>query len=169
MHGTSLRDQVRVNKVKRRLVFEEDDVSTVHTTKALRKDDSSEQHTPSMAQAHIEKVNSEVSVFFLGYRHPHWSRQQFWCADCIDQALGYTINTNDDHLYISSGEKPLSQFTDKDHQDKSNYCATCEVPLYDIVNEQCRQFNPTSNKWRQRFLNKRQYGLRGGGTSQSTK
>ncbi len=163
LHRTPKRSEI--NKVRRRLVFEE--IQPVQSSKIVCKDNKREQYKAPMAEAFVEKNCSEYVVFFLGYRHPHHCAQTYYCSRCIDDAVGYQIKEEDERHYITTGEKSLIQFTDEDHQSKSNYCVTCLTPLYEIkVNEQCQHSRPTSNKWLQRFHKRRHYGLRGGGFSQ---
>lgn len=165
MYGTPLRKNV--DKVKRRLVFESE--QSIQSTKALQEDDSITQLTARMAQAYIEKATTVNIVFFLGYRHPHHTGADYYCRDCIEIELNYTIKDEDESKYISSGEKPLIQFTRDDHQDKSNYCARCEIPLYKLVDEQCRLLSPSSRRQRKLFNRRKRYGHRVGGISRSTK
>lgn len=165
MYGTTFRD--KVNKVRRRLVFET--VQSIQPTNIKQKDDSIAQLTTRMAQAHIEEATTVNIVFFLGYRHPHHTSNDYYCRDCIEIELGYTIEQEDESKYISTGEKPLIQFTRDDHQDKSNYCARCEIPLYDLVNEQCRLSSPSSKRQRKLFNRRKRYGHRVGGISRSTR
>lgn len=163
MYRTPL--QSRRDKVRRRLVF--DEVSTIHTPKTVSQDNSSGRPNKRMAQAYVDTTATQEIVFFFGYRNPLHTGNIFYCCNCIDENVGFNISERETD-YIVTGEKKLSQFTDKDHQDESNYCDTCQTPLYDLVNEQCRLSRPTSNKWRLRFQKKKQYGLRGGGSSRST-
>lgn len=164
MYGTSQRKNLE--KVRRRLVF--DSVEPVQPSTSVSQDDLRGRLNQRMAQAYVDTTATEEVVFFLGYRNPLHTGSIFYCCNCIDEDVGFDISERETD-YIVTGEKNLSQFTDKDHQDESNYCYTCQIPLYDLVNEQCRLSRPTSNKWRQRFQKKRQYGLRGGGTSRSTR
>lgn len=151
-----------LDKVRRRLAFET--VEPILTSKIVFKENPSRSGTSSMAQSYVEQNCAQYIVFFLGYRNPHYFENKYFCANCIDIELGFELKQEDEHKYISSGEKPLEQFTDDDHRDKSNYCFTCYTPLYELkVNEQCQHSRPTSNKWRQRFNKRRHYGLRGGG------
>lgn len=115
-----------------------------------------------MAQAFVDASKSTDTVFFLAYRHPRSTANVFYCCACIDKAVGYELTREEETEYIVTGEISLEHFTEKHHSDKSNYCATCNVPLYDLI-EECQQLKPTSSKWRNRFQKKKRYGLPGGG------
>jgi len=158
MHRATL--SKNLEKVRRRLVFT--DESTIHTKTSVGEHSKTVQSNTRMAQAYVETVKPLDVVFFLGYRNPHNNSSVFYCANCIDAELGFELLPSEETKYLCSGEKLLEQFTDKDHLDKSNYCATCEVPLYDLK-EECQHSRPTLKKWRNRFQKKKHYGLRGGG------
>lgn len=117
-----------------------------------------------MSQSEVSFFNENIEVFFHGYQSMLKPRKWF-CIDCFEK-LYVKITEKNEHFFLTRSYANLSQFTDKHHRDRSNYCTSCAVPLYDI--EQCQHSSPTLNKWQQRFKINRLYGLRGGGTGQST-
>lgn len=127
-----------------------------------------------MSQIEVEHYNNDIEVVFHGYQYVWYGllydTEKYWCLDCFEREFNFIeVDTNTEHLYLSRIYIKLTQFTDRHQQSRSSYCNKCKVPLYDIAEETCQHLSPTSSKWLQRFRQKRHYGLRGGGTSQSTK
>lgn len=149
-------------KVRRRLVFEEK--RTVQTEDVVSENSLLVSNSNSMAQAFVD--TKQDVVFFLGYRSSPIQKTPYYCADCIDSVLGFELKAPLEYQYISTGEKPLTQFTSEDFRDKSNYCAQCRVPLYDLkhVDEQCQHSKPSSSKQRQHFRQRKRSGLQHGGS-----
>lgn len=158
MHRATL--SKNLEKIRKRLVFT--DEATFYTKRTIDKNSETLQSNSRMAQAYVETIKPLDVVFFLGYKNPHNNNKKFFCSSCIDIELGFELLPSEEHKYLYTGEKLLEQFTDDDHRDKSNYCAACEVPLYDLK-EECQHSRPTLKKWRNRFKKKKHYGLRGGG------
>ena len=160
LRRTILRNKLRIDSVKRRLVFDEEKLSTIHIAKTVCKDNQSVPSGTSMAQAFVEKIENNITVLFFAYK-PYKS-DKYYCPICIDIELKRELSIYETE-FIISGEIPLSQFSVKEQQDKSNYCYLCRDPLYKIVDEQCR-FSPTSRQWQKRFHFNQRYGHQGGGT-----
>lgn len=114
-----------------------------------------------MSDASVQQYNDNIEVFFHGYQSM-LKPKKWWCINCFERLFVKITNKNE-HFYLTRCYIKLSQFTDNLHQSKSNYCAGCAEPLYDIAKETCQHSSPTSNKWLQRFKINRHYGLRGGG------
>ena len=89
-----------------------------------------------MAQAYLDKVkrrlNFDLRVFFFGYQQPTHSNI-YYCANCIDEAVGFRIHKEDESKYIVTGETSLIHFSLSDQRNKSNYCETCKVCLFKIL------------------------------------
>ena len=125
LRRTILRDKLRIDTVRRRLVFDEKELSTVHTTKTVCKNDQSVSTGTSMAQAFVEKIENNITVLFFAYK-PYKS-DKYFCPICIDIELKRELSIYETD-FIISGEIPLSQFSVKEQQDKSNYCYLCRDP-----------------------------------------
>lgn len=119
-----------------------------------------------MSQINIDIYNESVEVVFHGYRH-YTDWKKWFCLSCFEKKH-CEITNNNEPLYCDRNYIKLIQFSDIYHSEQSNYCTFCATPLYDIDTEKCLLLNPTLNKWLQRFNQKRDYGLRGGGTCRST-
>lgn len=114
-----------------------------------------------MSETSVSNFNNNIQVQFVGYS-VCFEPDIYYCVTCFEEKY-IEVTGENEHLYLSVCFKNLSQFTDSCHRDKSNYCATCTVPLYNIDRETCQHSSPTSKKWLQRFQINRLYGLRGGG------
>lgn len=114
-----------------------------------------------MSAIEVEEYNGGIEVFFHGYQSM-LSPKKWFCIDCFEK-LYAEITEKNECYYLTRYYIKLSQFTEKDHRDQSNYCASCAEPLYDIAKETCPLSSPTSNKWLYHFKINRRYGLRGGG------
>lgn len=114
-----------------------------------------------MSQTSVSNFNENIQVQFVGYS-VFFEPDIYYCITCFEKKY-LEVTEKNEHLYLSVYFKNLSQFTDNCHRDKSNYCATCTVPLYKIDERTCQHSSPTSNKWLQRFQTNRLYGLQGGG------
>ena len=160
MYGTPLRQSLE--KVRRRLVF--GGIAPVFVAEIVPEDNTVTRITNSMAQATLNQ-HSDI-VFFFGYRSSLIEHTPYYCADCIDSVLGFPLRAPFDVGYISTGNKFIHQFVENDFNDKSNYCAKCGTPLYDLryVDEQCQHCTPSSNKQRQLFHKRRNFGPRHGGS-----
>lgn len=116
-----------------------------------------------MSANSVTEYNNNIEVIFVGYRSEK-KPDKWFCVNCFEE-LFVEITKENEYKYITVHFIKLSQFTDRDHCERSNYCTGCNEPLYDIDKETCQHSSPTSNKWLQRFRIKRHYGLQGGGTS----
>lgn len=114
-----------------------------------------------MSANDVNKYNDNIEVFFHGYQSMLKPKKWF-CINCFENIYVKITNKNE-HFYLTRSYLKLSQFTEKHHRDKSNYCANCTKPLYDISKETCQLSSPTLNKWLQHFKINRHYGPRGGG------
>ncbi len=117
-----------------------------------------------MSSRLVTDYNNNIEVFFHGYQ-TCFTPKKWFCIDCFER-LYVKITSENESEYLTRVYIKLSQFTDRLHRDRSNYCGSCGDPLYDIAKETCQHLSPTSNKWLQRFQINRHYGLRGGGTEQ---
>ena len=114
-----------------------------------------------MSHSNVEEYNRNIEVFFHGYQHPLFPKK-WHCIGCFESKFTKIAPFNE-NLYLTRSYIKLYQFTDKHSKEKSNYCAVCYDPLYDIVEETCQLSSPTSKKWLFRFHINRHYGPPGGG------
>lgn len=114
-----------------------------------------------MSAINVNEYNDNIEVFFHGYQSMLRPKKWF-CIKCFE-SLYAKITKENEHYYLTRSYIKLSQFTEDNHRDRSNYCAHCAKSLYNIVKETCLLSSPTSNKWLQHFKINRHYGLRGGG------
>jgi hypothetical protein len=177
MYRTPQRQIKNVDKVRRRLVFEDNNIQALYSEKVVPKNIDIEQSCASMASAYVEANRTEFVIFFLGYRDPQAKAEDpYFCARCIDSAVQVCITEENETKYICTGEKRYDQFTRDQYRDQSNYCGSCNVALFELkqnikpIGEGCltprkRQSSVISNRQRKRFNKNRRYGPRAGGTS----
>lgn len=117
-----------------------------------------------MTQASVNEYNNQVEVCLHYYSANAYI---CYCLECFESNIEKITDENEP-LYTYIYHKKLSQFTDADHTEQSNYCFVCSQPLYFIDKQTCQLSSPTLNKWLKRFTIKQRYGLRVGGTRRST-